>query len=99
MALNIVAARWHPISYLGKKKGVFKADEMVDIILNRKHSHLMTRKFCNGLFINQTKHLFVIMGIISGLWILNSNPLLTKIFTEVIDKKSAGSKLPKPARI
>jgi hypothetical protein len=77
---------------LGKKKGVFKADEMVDIILNRKHPN---DEKTLSLFMKSNEALVRYYGDYFRTVNLNSNPL-TKIFTEEFDKKISRIKIKNP---
>jgi uncharacterized protein (DUF1800 family) len=86
-----------PITYFGKK-GVFKADDMVDIIFEQKNiPYLMTKKILKW-FIYDTppQELVQYYGDYFRSVNFEFKPLLTKIFTEEYDKKTAGSKIKNP---
>ena len=86
-----------PMNYFGKK-GVFKADEMVDIIFEQKNiPYLMTRKILEWfIYDNPNDALVRYYGDYFRTVNFEFKPLLTKIFTEEFDKKSAGSKIKNP---
>lgn len=86
-----------PISYLGQK-GVFKADDMVDIIFEQKNiPYLMTRKILKWfIYDNPNEQLVQYYGDYFRSVNFEFKPLLTKIFTEEFDKKTAGSKIKNP---
>lgn len=86
-----------PITYFGKK-GVFKADDMVDIIFEQKNiPYLMTKKILQWfIYDNPPKELVEYYGDYFRSVNFEFKPLLTKIFTEEFDKKTAGSKIKNP---
>ncbi|MDG2432776.1 DUF1800 family protein, partial [Flavobacterium sp.] len=86
-----------PMNYFGKK-GVFKADEMVDIIFEQKNiPYLMTRKILEWfIYDNPNDALVRYYGDYFRTVNFEFKSLLTKIFTEEFDKKSAGSKIKNP---
>ena len=86
-----------PITYFGKK-GVFKADDMVDIIFEQKNiPYLMTKKILQWfIYDNPPKELVQYYGDYFRSVNFEFKPLLTKIFTEEFDKKTAGSKIKNP---
>ena len=86
-----------PITYFGKK-GIFKADDMVDIIFEQKNiPYLMTKKILQWfIYDNPPKELVQYYGDYFRSVNFEFKPLLTKIFTEEFDKKTAGSKIKNP---
>ncbi len=85
------------ITYLGKT-GVFKSDEIVDIIFEQKNSpYLMTKKILQWfIYDNPEEKLIKYYGDYFRKVDFEFKPLLTKIFTEEFDKKTAGSKIKNP---
>jgi uncharacterized protein (DUF1800 family) len=86
-----------PMTYFGKK-GVFKADEIVDIIFEQKNiPYLMTRKILQWfIYDNPNEKLVQYYGDYFRSVNYEFKPLLTKIFTEEFDKMTAGSKIKNP---
>ena len=86
-----------PITYFGKK-GIFKADDMVDIIFEQKSiPYLMTKKILQWfIYDNPSKELVQYYGDYFRSVNFEFKPLLTKIFTEEYEKKTAGSKIKNP---
>lgn len=86
-----------PIEYFGKK-GVFKIDQMIDIIFEQKNiPYLITRKILKW-FIYDTpdEKLVTKYGDYFRSVNFEIKPLLTKIFTEEYKKDNAGSKIKSP---
>ena len=85
------------ITYLGKT-GVFKADELVDIIFEQKNiPYLMTRKILEWfIYDNPKEELVRYYGDYFREVNFEFQPLLLKIFTEEFDKNTAGSKIKNP---
>ena len=86
-----------PIEYFGQK-GVFKIDQMIDIIFEQKNiPYLITRKILKW-FIYDTpdEKLVTYYGDYFRSVNFEIKPLLTKIFTEEFSKKNAGSKIKSP---
>ncbi|WP_418263834.1 DUF1800 domain-containing protein [Flavobacterium faecale] len=86
-----------PITYFGKK-GVFKADEMVDIIFQQKNApYFITRKILKWFIYDEPSEKLVTYY---GDYLKSVNfeikPFLTKIFTEEFEKNTAGSKIKNP---
>lgn len=82
------------ITYLGKK-GVFKADELVDIIFEQKNiPYRMTRKILQWfIYDNPNEELVTYYGDYFRKVNFEFEPLLMKIFTEEYEKNTAGSKI------
>lgn len=82
------------ISYLGKK-GVFKADDIVDIIFEQKNiPYRMTRKILQWfIYDNPDESLVTYYGDYFRKVNFEFQPLLVKIFTEEYEKDNAGSKI------
>lgn len=82
------------ITYLGKK-GVFKADELVDIIFEQKNiPYRMTRKILQWfIYDNPKEELVIYYGDYFRKVNFEFEPLLMKIFTEEYEKNTAGSKI------
>lgn len=85
------------ITYLGKT-GVFKADDLVDIIFEQKSiPYRMTRKILEWFIYDHPKEeLVVYYGDYFRKVNFEFQPLLMKIFTQEWDKKTAGSKIKNP---
>ena len=86
-----------PIEYFGQK-GVFKIDQMIDIIFEQKNiPYLITRKILKW-FIYDTpdEKLVTYYGDYFRSVNFEIKTLLTKIFTEEFSKKNAGSKIKSP---
>ncbi|HJS00234.1 MAG TPA: DUF1800 domain-containing protein [Flavobacterium sp.] len=85
------------IVYLGKK-GNFKSDEIVDIIFKQKNApYLFTRKILQWfIYDNPSEAIVKEYGDYFRKVDFEIKPLLTKIFTEEFDKKTAGSKIKNP---
>jgi uncharacterized protein (DUF1800 family) len=83
--------------YLGKK-GNFKIDEMIDIIFEQPNiPYLITRKILKWfIYDNPNEDLVKYYGDYFKQQNFEIKPLLTKIFTEEFDKKTAGSKIKNP---
>ncbi|WPR72879.1 DUF1800 domain-containing protein [Flavobacterium sp. NG2] len=86
-----------PIIYFGKK-GVFKIDEMVDIIFEQKNiPYFVTRKILKWFIYDEpNEKLVTYYGDYFRSVNFEIKPLLTKIFTEEFDKNTAGSKIKNP---
>ena len=82
------------ITYPGKK-GVFKADELVDIIFEQKNiPYRMTRKILQWfIYDNPKEELITYYGDYFRKVNFEFEPLLMKIFTEEYEKNTAGSKI------
>lgn len=85
------------ITYFGKT-GVFKADDLVDLIFEQKDiPYLMTRKILEWFLYDDPKNELVqYYGDYFRTVNFEFKPLLLKIFTEEFDKKTAGSKIKNP---
>ncbi|MBC7642408.1 MAG: DUF1800 domain-containing protein [Flavobacterium sp.] len=83
--------------YLGKS-GNFKIDEMIDIIFEQPNiPYLITRKILKWfIYDNPDEVLVKYYGDYFKKQNFEIKPLLTKIFTEEFDKKTAGSKIKNP---
>ena len=104
LGLGEVGATYHkkdmdndPIVYFGKK-GVFKIDEMIDIIFEQKNMpYFVTRKILKWfIYDNPNEKLVTYYGDYFRSVNFELKPLLTKIFTEEFDKDTAGSKIKNP---
>jgi uncharacterized protein (DUF1800 family) len=86
-----------PIEYFGKK-GVFKIDEMIDIIFEQKNiPYLITRKILKWfIYDDPNEKLVTYYGNYFRSVNFEIKPLLTKIFTEEYKKNNAGSKIKSP---
>lgn len=87
----------NPITYLGKK-GIFKSDELVDIIFEQKNiPYLITRKILKWfIYDNPPEELVTYYGDYFKKEKFEIKPLLIKIFTEEYIKNTAGSKIKNP---
>ncbi|NRS89443.1 uncharacterized protein (DUF1800 family) [Flavobacterium sp. 7E] len=85
------------ITYFGKT-GVFKSDELVDIIFEQKNiPYRMTRKILEWFIYDDPKEELVrYYGDYFREVDFEFQPLLLKIFTEEFDKNTAGSKIKNP---
>ncbi len=83
--------------YFGKK-GNFKIDEMIDIIFEQPNiTYHITRKILQWfIYDNPKEDLVKYYGDYFKQQNFEIKPLLTKIFTEEFDKKTAGSKIKNP---
>jgi uncharacterized protein (DUF1800 family) len=86
-----------PIVYFGKK-GVFKIDDMVDIIFEQKNiPYFITRKILQWFIYDEpNEKLVTYYGDYFRKVNFEIKPLLTKIFTEEFEKDTAGSKIKNP---
>ena len=86
-----------PIVYFGKK-GVFKIDEMIDIIFEQKNMpYFVTRKILKWfIYDNPNEKLVTYYGDYFRSVNFELKPLLTKIFIEEFEKDTAGSKIKNP---
>ncbi|WP_366184722.1 DUF1800 domain-containing protein [Flavobacterium ovatum] len=86
-----------PITYFGQK-GVFKIDEMVDIIFKQKSMpYFATRKILKWFIYDEpSEKLVTYYGDYFRSVDFEIKPLLMKIFTEEFDKNTAGSKIKNP---
>ncbi|AXG73114.1 DUF1800 domain-containing protein [Flavobacterium arcticum] len=86
-----------PFTYFGEK-GVFKSDEMVDIIFKQKSApYFITRKLLKWfIYDNPPEELVKYYGDYLREQDYEIEPLLTKIVTEEFDKSTAGSKIKDP---
>jgi uncharacterized protein (DUF1800 family) len=86
-----------PIVYFGKK-GVFKIEEMIDIIFEQKNiPYFLTRKILKWfIYDNPSEKLVTYYGDYFRSVNFEIKPLLTKIFTEEFKKNTAGSKIKSP---
>jgi len=85
------------ITYLGKT-GVFKADDLVDIIFEQKNiPYFITRKILQWfIYDNPKQELVTYYGDYFRKVNFEIKPLLLKIFTEEFKKNTAGSKIKNP---
>lgn len=85
------------INYFGKK-GVFKANDMVDIIFSHKNTpyHLMRKLLKWFIYDQPDEKLVTYYGDYFRSVDYEMEPMLLKIFTEEFDKKNAGSKIKDP---
>ncbi|MGA9637378.1 DUF1800 domain-containing protein [Flavobacterium sp.] len=86
-----------PIVYFGKK-GVFKIDQMIDIIFEQKNiPYFITRKILKWfIYDSPNEKLVTHYGDYFRSVNFEIKPLLIKIFTEEFDKNTAGSKIKNP---
>jgi uncharacterized protein (DUF1800 family) len=84
-------------AYLGKK-GNFKIDEMIDLIFEQPNiPYFITQKILKWFVYDNPKEVLVkYYGDYFKKQNFEIKPLLTKIFTEEFDKKTAGSKIKNP---
>ncbi|GIZ08554.1 DUF1800 domain-containing protein [Flavobacterium sp. UMI-01] len=85
------------ITYFGQK-GIFKVDEMVDIIFQQKNApYFVTRKILKWfIYDDPSEKLVTYYGDYFRSVDYEIKPLLTKIFTEEFEKNTAGSKIKNP---
>jgi uncharacterized protein (DUF1800 family) len=86
-----------PITYFGQK-GVFKIDEMIDIIFKQKNMpYHATRKILKWfIYDDPSEKLVTYYGDYFRSVDFEIKPLLMKIFTEEFEKNTAGSKIKNP---
>ena len=86
-----------PIVYFGKK-GVFKIEEMIDIIFEQKNiPYFVTRKILKWFIYDEpSEKLVTYYGDYFRSVNFEIKPLLTKIFIEEFEKDTAGSKIKNP---